>query len=195
METTTRIMNSYRVSSTKNLSLEQISSKYRQTKDDTLIAEAFTRIKNLIFLIKKREYPHIEICDIISFALEKLEMCLLTYVPGSSNKFITYFGRVFKNRLRQETQQLNYQKRCVIFNSYSLNGLMSEGFDVVNNKEINCNIIVLPKNLTDKERQYCCLLAADYGTNKEIAEYMNVSTMTLCNLRKSLKVKLKPLYK
>ena len=195
METTTRTISNYRISSTKNLSLEQLSSIYRQTKSDTIIAEAFFRVKNLIVLIKNKEYPHIELSDTISFALEKLEMCLLTYVPGSSNKFITYFSRVFKNMLRKCSQHLNYDKRRVVFHSYSLQKMMDDGFDLCNNKEVSCNLLVLPNTLTTKERQYCYLLAMDYGTNQEIADYMNVSRMTLCNLRKSLKIKLKHLYK
>ena len=194
MQTTTKILNNYRDKEIRDLSLEQLSSLYRETHYDCIIAEAFERIKRLI-IINNRNYPQFEISDSISFALEKLQMCLLTYVPGSSNKFSTYFCKVYKNELRREAKQLNTHKRCVIYNSTSLNYLVEEGFDLVGQADINCKTLILPDTLTEKEKLYCQLLSIDYGSNKEIAEFMGVSVMTLCNLRKSLRIKLLPLYK
>lgn len=194
METTTKTLNNYRDEEIKDLSLEQLSSLYRQTHYDCIIAEAFEQIKRLV-VVHNNQYPQLDKCDSISFALEKLQMCLLTYVPGSSNKFSTYFSRVYRNKLREESQYLNTHKRKVMYNSSSLNAMMEEGFDVVGNKNIMCNTLVLPNTLTENEKMYCCLLAGNYGTNKEIAERMNVSTMTLCNMRKRLRIKLEYLYK
>lgn len=192
METTTRVLNNYRDEEIEGLSLEQLSSLYRLTQQQSIIAEAFEQLKRLI-QISNNQYPHFEIADSVSFALEKLEMCLLTYVPGSGTKFSTYFMKVYKNKLREESQYLNTHKRCVIYNSTSLNYLMEEGFDLATNKTIDSNTLVLPKTLTKRERQYCELLAMDYGSNKEIAKYMNVSVMTLCNMRKTLRSKLEHL--
>ena len=194
METTARILNNYRDEEIKDISLEQLSSLYRQTHYDCIVAEAFERIKRLVVLHNK-QYPQFEENDSISFALEKLHLCLLTYVPGSSNKFSTYFSKVYKNKLREESQYLNTHKRCVIYNSSSLNAMMDEGFDVVGNNNVKYEPLTLPDTLSSKERAYCYLLAMDYGSNKEIAEKMNVSVMTLCNMRKSLRTKLEYLYK
>lgn len=193
METTTKILNNYKDDEIKGISLEQLSSLYRQTHYDCIIAEAFDQIKRLVVLHNK-QYPQFEQADSISFALEKLQMCLLTYVPGSSNKFSTYFSKVYRNKLREESQYLNTYKRKVIFNSSSLNAMMEEGFDVAD-KYRKHETLTLPDTLSDKEKTYCYLLAMDYGTNKDIAEKMNVSVMTLCNMRKSLRTKLEYLYK
>jgi len=189
MKTTTNTMKRHRRESVKNTSLEQLSSMYRQKPNDYIIAEAFYKLSNLIYL-NGNHYPHIESCDQASFALEKLQMCLLTYVPGSTNKFSTYFCRVFKNKLREESQKLNYHKRCVMFNSSSLNSLVENGFDVVGDNDIQTRLLCLPNTLTDRELQYCKLLAMNYGSNKEIADELNVSVMTLCNMRRSIKYKL-----
>lgn len=189
METTARVLNKYRDSEIKGLSLEQLSSLYRLTHEQSIIAEAFDQLKRLI-VISNNQYPQFDTDDSISFALEKLEMCLLTYVPGSKTKFSTYFIKVYRNKLREESQYLNTHKRCVIYNSTSLNYLIEEGFDVAANKTIDCNTLVLPNTLTKREEQYCNLLAMDYGSNKDIAKYMNVSVMTLCNMRKNLRTKL-----
>ena len=189
METTTKVLNNYRDTEIEGLSLEQLSSLYRLTHEQSIIAEAFDQLKRLI-VISNNQYPHFDTTDSISFALEKLEMCLLTYVPGSTTKFSTYFIKVYKNKLREESQALNTHKRCVIYNSTSLNYLMEEGFDVTCNKTIDSNTLMLPSTLTTREAQYCKLLAMDYGSNKEIAKHMNVSVMTLCNMRKNLRTKL-----
>lgn len=194
MKTTEQILKNYRDEEIRELSLETLSSLYRQTQHDCIIAEAFDRLKRLI-VVNSAQYPQFESCEYASYALEKIQLCLLTYVPGSKNKFTTYFSKVYKNKLREESQYLNTHKRCVVYNSTSLNYLMEEGFDVVGNKSVNIRTIVLPDTLTEKERLYCNLLAIDYGTNKQIAEYMGVSVMTLCNLRKTLRVKLLHLYK
>lgn len=192
MQTTTQTMRQHRKENVMGASLEQLSSMYRQVPSDYIIAEAFCKLSKLIHNNGNR-YPHIESCDQASFALEKLQMCLLTYVPGSTNKFSTYFGRVFNNKLREESQRLNYHKRCIMFNCNSLQQLMEgdSNFDVEGDSDIKINLLCLPKNLTERELQYCKLLASGYGTNKEIAEKMNVSVMTLCNLRTNLRNKLK----
>lgn len=194
MKTTTRMMNNRRNGRNSRLSLEQLSSLYKETKHDSIIAEAFERVSKIIVSLNQY-YPQVETCDSISIALEKLEMCLRTYNPNGKIKFSTYFYEVFKNKLKQEVKGLNYPKRCIIYKSTSLNYLMEDGFDVSIDSDLNYQSIYLPNNLTDKEILYCKLLALDYGTNKEIAEYMQVSVMTLCNLRKSLRLKLECLYK
>lgn len=193
METTTKILNTHEDKELEGLSLEKLSSLYRQTHYDCIVAEAFEKVKRLI-VINNRQYPQFEIDDCISFALEKLTMCLSTYVPGSSNKFSTYFAKVYRNELRRESQQRNTHKRCIMYNSTSLDYLMEEGFDVTGNKNIQLNTVYLPSNLTEKEKLYCKLIMMDYGSNKDMAEYMNVSVMTLCNMRKSLRIKLKNFY-
>lgn len=188
MRATTQTMQQFTNAKVKNTSLEELSSMYRQQPMDYIVAEAYLKLTNVIFNVYKK-YTHLELCDCVSFALEKLEMCLLTYVPGSSNKFTTYFAQVLRNKLREETQRLNWSKRCVIFNSTSLQYLMEEGFDCTGGHEVTCPI-TLPDTLTKNEATYCKLLAMDYGTNKEIAEVMSVSVMTLCNMRRSLRQKL-----
>lgn len=194
METTTRVLEHYRDEEIRDLSLEQLSSIYRETHYDCVIAEAFEKLKGLI-ITSNRHYPQIPKDDSISFALEKLSMCLLTYVPGSSNKFSTYFLNVYKNELRREAQHMNTHKRCIVYNSTSLNYLMDEGFDVAGKDFVGANLVYLPSTLTDREKLYCKLIMADYGSNKQIAEKMGVSVMTLCNMRKHLRNKLEYLYK
>lgn len=188
MRATTQMLQHYRNDKVRHTSLEELSSMYRQQQRDYIVVEAYMRVRNIILRYRKK-YPHLEYCDCASYALEKLEMCLLTYVPGGTSKFATYFSKVFNNKLREETTLLNYHKRCIIFNSTSLNSMMDNGWDTIGGNGVACPV-TLPSNLTPNEEKYCKLLALDYGTNKEIAEYMDVSVMTLCNMRRSLRQKL-----
>jgi len=188
MRAKTQTMQQFTNPMVKNTSLEDLSYMYKQKQTDYIVAEAYLKVANIIYHEQKR-YPHLELCDCASYALEKLQMCLLTYVPGSKNKFTTYFAQVLRNKFREETQHLNRDKRCVIFNSTSLQYLMEEGFDCTGGYEVNCPVI-LPDTLSTNEQIYCRLLALGYGSNKEIAEFMNVSVMTLCNMRRNLRQKL-----
>lgn len=193
MQTTTKMFNKFRNPKFYGLSLEQLSSLYRQQKQDAIVAEAFERVKKMV-IVNNRQYPYFETCDTISFALEQLEMCLLTYVPGSRNKFITYFCKVYKNKLRTETQYLFTDKRKTLRYTVNMTDLLNKGVDFSDGKYVDDRILCLPNTLTDREMQYCFLLATDYGSNQEIADHMKVTTMTLCNMRKSLRYKLKHLY-
>ena len=187
MQTTTKIMTSHRNKNIQNLSLAGLSSLYKKTHKEYIIAEAWHRVTYLLTSLNKK-YPHIDTQDKISYALEGLVFCLDNYNENVSAKFITYFSKVYLNKLRHVSQLLNTHKRCVMFHSSSLEFLQSTGMDYLYTAKDN--LLVLPNTLSHNERKYCYLLAMDYGTNAEIADKMNVSVMALCKMRKRLRVKL-----
>ena len=190
METTTKMLNNYRDEEIKDLSLETLSELYRKTHYDCIIAEAFNRLENLV-RYNNQKYPVFDPNDYASWALNDITMCLLTYVPGSSNKFSTYFSKVYCNRLRTETKTKNTHKRKIVFVSSSLEGLVESGFDAKCNKQIEDDFIYLPKTLTPQEKLYCKLIVTNYGTTTEIAKKMGVSRMTVNNIKNRLRIKLK----
>ena len=75
-------------------------------------------------------YPIISNEDKASFCLQELDKALKRYQLNSNAKFITYFIRCFKNRLRMETEQLLTQK---IFYLFSLLLLSSFKFSIGSN--------------------------------------------------------------
>lgn len=187
MQTTTRIMNLHRNKNTRNLSWKELSSLYKQTHEEYIIAEAWIKLEALLRSLNKK-YPNIDTQDKISYAMEDLVFCLSNYNENINCQFTTYYSKIYLNRLRHINQLLNTHKRCIIFNSLSLDYLISEGRDYPYNP-VN-NLISLPNTLSENERIYCYLLAMNYGTNTEIAKKMNLTTMALCKMRKRLRVKL-----
>lgn len=162
------------------LTLEEIASKYQIQPDIALFSTAFYKVFNLCIDIQQK-YWGLNEDDVASWCLEKLDYCLKTYKTG--NKFSTYFYKVFFNKLREETEALNYKKRKGVL--VSINELLNTGIE----DTYNFLELLLPKGLTDKEYKYC-LLASDGYDKKYIADELQVSRMTICNIEKSLRNKL-----
>ena len=176
--------------------LEQLADAYAKDLNPSILASAFSKCFDLINYTAS-QYFGLTSEDIASFSLEVLDFCLQNYVSGNC-MFTTYYTTVLKNRFRQETQSLSTQKRKVAIYADSLDALIEEGFDVSDNEDnyfnskdaLMYNLDSL--KLRDLEKNYCELLAIGY-TNSDISKILNVSVMTLSNLRKSLRIKLAPL--
>lgn len=161
--------------------MEQLSMLYKVCSSEQILATAFCKIVKLISKIND-EFFGLDETDMESWSLEKLEMCLRTYDETKGVKFITYFGRVYHNKLREETEKLNYKKRKCIMQS------INDIIDIGINDTYNLLTMILPKNLTEKEKTYCILASQGYD-NSYIADTLGVSRMTISNIRKSLNVK------
>lgn len=177
---------------TQDMTLEQIAEVYGESLNPALLALAFKKTHKLIMYISRNYYGLTEE-DIASFSLEKLDDCLLTYKKDQAS-FSTYFTRTLHNKFREETQALNTHKRKAIFFSDSYEAMLEDGFDLIACAIEEDNFIetLQEYNLTTKELQYCELLLNGW-TNKDISEKMEVSVMTLSNMRKKLRLKLAPM--
>lgn len=174
----------------KDLSMEQLAIEYQKDLDPSILAESFVRNYNFIFQLASGYYGLTE-QDIASYALERLDYCLQTYQQGS--KFLTYYGTVLKNKFREETQYLNTHKRKVIFHSTSYEVMVDNGFDLAacaQENEIADLVEDLRKyGLDDREIEYCLYLLMG-ESNADIAKNMGCTIMTLCNMRKRMRIKL-----
>lgn len=161
--------------------MEQLSLLYKACNSERILASAFCKVVKLISKIND-EFFGLDDADMQSWSLEKLEMCLRTYDESKGVKFITYFGKVYHNKLREETEKLNYKKRkCILEN-------INDIIDIGITDTYNLLTMILPKNLTEKEKTYCILASQGYD-NSFIADTLGVSRMTISNIRKSLNVK------
>ena len=174
----------------KNLTLEQLAIEYQKELNPSILAESFVRSYNFIFQTASGYYGLTE-QDIASHALERLDYCLQTYQPG--NKFLTYYGTVLKNKFREETQYLNTYKRKAIFHSASYEVMVDNGFDLVAcaQEDETTNLVedLREQGLEDREIQYCLYLLIG-ESNADIAKKMGCTIMTLCNMRKRMRIKL-----
>lgn len=174
----------------RHLSMEQLAIEYQKELNPSILAESFVRSYSFIFQMASGYYGLTE-QDIASHALERLDYCLQTYQQG--NKFLTYYGTVLKNRFREETQYLNTYKRKVIFHSSSYEAMVDNGFDlVVSTQEDETTDLIedlREYGLEDKEIEYCLYLLIG-ESNADIAKKMGCTIMTLCNMRKRMRIKL-----
>jgi RNA polymerase sigma factor (sigma-70 family) len=189
---TLNILSTLIIEDTRDMSLEQIAEAYRESLNPSLLALAFEKTYKLIINISAKYYG-LTNEDIVSFSLEKLDMCLQTYISGQAN-FSTYFTTNLMNKFREETQALNTQKRKALFFSDSYEVMVENGFDLVAVTYEEDEIIdtLTQYKLTDKELEYCSLILCDWS-NAEISKMMGVSVMTLSNMRRKLREKLMPL--
>lgn len=181
-----------------SMTLENLAAAYvSEGYNPSILATAFSKVYNLIITTADKYFGITE-QDIASFALEELDKCLQTY-DDSKSKFTTYFTVVFRNRLRMETEALSTHKRKAFLCSDSLDAAMENGFDI-ESKSLESLVesellreTLRTYNLSDSEFKYCCLIIEGYK-NSDIAEMLDVSVMTLCNLRKHLRTKLSPAF-
>lgn len=166
-----------------NESLETLALMYQQKAETVILATCFLKVFSLIHKLSNN-YWGLTSEDIASWSLEKLDMCLKNY--NSENSFSTYYYVVLKNKFREETEKLNYKKnKCILC---SINELVEMGIE----DTYNFIEMILPTNLTEKEFIYCELASQGYD-NAYIADFLQVSKMTISNIRKSLKVKFETL--
>ena len=189
---TLNILSNIIMEDTQDMTLEQIAEVYGESLNPSLLALAFKKTYKLIIYVS-RNYYGLSDEDIASFSLEKLDDCLLTYKNGQAS-FSTYFTRTLHNKFREETQALNTHKRKAMFFSDSYEAMLEDGFDLIACTVEEDNFIesLHEYNLTTKELQYCELLLNGW-TNKDISDKMEVSVMTLSNMRKKLRLKLTPM--
>jgi len=173
----------------RDMSLEQIAEAYRESLNPSLLALAFEKTYKLIINISAKYYG-LTNEDIVSFSLEKLDICLQTYKSGKAN-FSTYFTTTLMNKFREETEALNTQKRKALFFSDSYEVMVENGFDLVAATCEDDEIMdtLTQYKLTEKELQYCSLILNGWS-NSEISKMMGVNVMTLSNMRKKLREKL-----
>lgn len=165
------------------LTLEDLALEYQVSPNTKVLATAYDKIYKLAILLNE-QYWGLDKTDYPSFCLEKLDFCLKTY--KSPGKFTTYFSKVYKNKLREETEKLNYKKRkCLL---QSINDIVEMGVE----DTYNLLELILPSNLTSREREVCIMKSEGYE-NKDCAEKLKVSKMTISNIEKSLRIKLSTL--
>ena len=177
------------IEDTRDMNLEQIAEAYRESLNPSLLALAFEKTYKLIINISAKYYG-LTNEDIVSFSLEKLDICLQTYKSGKAN-FSTYFTTTLMNKFREETEALNTQKRKALFFSDSYEVMVENGFDLVAATCEDDEIMdtLTQYKLTEKELQYCSLILNGWS-NSEISKMMGVNVMTLSNMRKKLREKL-----
>ena len=172
MEQTLKMMESILIGKEKNIDEKELIKEYKNKLSPNILAYFYSDNYKIICRANNL-YPIISDEDKASFCLQELDNCLQKFDLNVNHKFITYFIKCYKNRLRMETERLLVLKRKVILYSEDL----KEDNLYVDNIEIeNLDYILDNYNLNEMERNQCKLLNAGYKI-KEIANIFNQSTV------------------
>lgn len=181
----------------QNLSLEELAVVYTEGLNPSVLATAFSKLYNLIHNVSTKYYG-LSSEDIASFSVEELDRCLQIY-DSNKGAFSTVYTTYLMNRFRKETEALNTQKRRANLLSESYEALfVDNGIDIPQYPEQDYRIamnetmeVLSDLGLTTKELKYCELTMMGFK-NKEIADMLSVSVMTISNIRKRLREKVTP---
>lgn len=185
MVDTLNMLKPYVKSDLCKLTLVELAYMYQINGNDDILASSYEKLYKLAINISNK-YWGLDKDDIESNCLYQLDFCLRTFDSTKSDSFISYFSKCLSNKFRELTEGINCLKRKCILEPID-NALDIGVSDVYSVLEL-----LLPNNLTKSELAYCELASQGYD-NTYIANYLKVSRMTICNIRKSLKVKLSPL--
>lgn len=138
---------------------------------------AYLYINNFGIISKTAElYPKLDDMDKASFCLQELDSCLQNYNSDKNTKFITFFIKCYKNRLRMETQRIMANKRKSFLFVQNLSEINNIGNDYLDYQDIE--LILNNYNLTTVEKKYCKLLNEGYSI-KEIADKVYLKPISI----------------
>lgn len=185
MEETLKMMKSILTGKEGKEDEKELIIKYQTGTYPNILAYFYSQNYGLLCNINKL-YPIINEEDKASFCLQELDKCLLHYNISSATKFITYFSKCYKNKLRMEVEQLLTQKRKIQFyidTDIEIDNCMEDNYfntvdDTLNNYK-----------LTNKEKTQCKLLNAGYSI-KEIGSYLNIKPITIYKQISKIKEKI-----
>lgn len=185
MEETLKMMKSIITGKECKVNENELIKEYQKELSPNILAYFY--VDNYRILQKTNLYYSIlSTEDKASFCLQELDKCLQNYKLDNKVKFITYFIRCYKNRLRTESELLNTQKRKAMLNIIDIDNIEINA---------NCNLIedtdfILNNyDLTKEEKKQCKLLNMGYSI-KEIAKILGLAPITIYKRNDKIKQKI-----
>lgn len=184
-----------------------IALSYQEQEDAVLLAYVFCKNFGLTVTITQ-SYFGLTDEDLASFALEELHKAMLNFKSDGGAKLVTLYSKYLKNRLRVETQSLNYDKRKSNNLTESFDGPVDEeengassysnsmGYDEGRFNEIELMLSLADKvELTENEYRYCEIIVEEVSDvaqikDSEIASRLNISSAAVHYMKKSLQKKI-----
>ena len=178
MESTLDLMKTILIGNYSLKDYKSLSDEYKTNLNPSILAEVFYRnfgqIKNL-----GEKYYLISEEDLASYSLEILDKCLRNYDSGKA-QFITYFTNNLNFKLRADTSLLSTHKRKANYNVEDID-------DHINMVDEVSDLSILDVDMDEILNKYCKLIMEGFS-NSDISKMLGVSTTTLHNYRKRLRV-------
>lgn len=181
---------------------QELVQAYQCGRQTEVIAHVFCTNYQL-FKITANKFFGLSAEDKDSFILEEIGKALENYKAGEDRqaKIQTVVSAYIYNRLRTETQALQKASRATLNLATSFEDLgemdrLEEAGDEASYSYSEMYELVTQLDLTENERKCCeiIILNNDSIKNAEIAELLGVSRAGVGHIKKSLKVKLAPVF-
>lgn len=181
---------------------EELVRAYQEGRQTEVIAHVFCTNYQL-FRLTANKFFGLSAEDKDSFILEEIAKALENYDLQSEKqaKITTVISTYIYNRLRTETQALQKASRATLNLATSFEDLgdmerLEEAGDESTYSYSEMYELVCQLDLTENERKCCEMIILNNDTlkNSEIAELLGVSRAGVGHIKKSLKVKLAPIF-
>lgn len=176
--------------------LSELSSVYKQTKDQRCIAYCFVNQFGVLFN-QSEKFPYLSSEDKVSFILQEVEKALLNYESSQGAKLQTLISTYAYRRCYAENNKRGYQKRKINYNTEiacSYESFVEEGLDWGELDHYESEFIdwIESMGLNENEYKYCLTVGLNNHnlTDTEIAKELNVTCATVHYIKKRLKTKL-----
>lgn len=181
---------------------KELVQAYKEGRQDEVIAHVFCTNYQL-FKLTANKFFGLSSEDKDSFILEEIAKALANYDLENEKqaKITTLVSTYLYNRLRAETQALQAASRATLNLATSFEDLgdmdrLEEAGDETTYSYSEMYELVYQLDLTENERKCCEIIILNNDTlkNSEIAELLGVSRAGVGHIKKSLKVKLAPIF-
>ena len=175
--------------------LSEVAEDYQQDKSPVKLAYVVCRLEHYL-KTQTNKYWGLTDEDKESFMLEEVDRAMLHYNPDKGAKVQTLISIYVNNRLRTETQQLQYDKR-------SANNAADSYEEIIatkENDEVECtqyldiemSSLLNSAQLTESEMACCKIIMQEPHAlkNTEIADMLGMTSAGVGYLKKRIAVKL-----
>ena len=185
MEKTLKLLKGIITGKECKLDEKLLIDKYKEGLYPNILAYFYCNNFGIIYNVCNT-YKLINNDDKASFCLQELDKCLQNYDDSKNTKFIIYFCKCLKYRLRMECKQLFIDKRKIFLYTDSI----IDDIDVTTELEIqDTNTLLDNYNLTQSQKQHCLMLNAGYSI-KDMANILNTKIITLYKRNNKIKEKI-----
>lgn len=184
MQETLKMMKSILIGKESKVDEKKLIIEYKENLSPNILAYFYCDNFGIIYKTSKL-YSLLSDEDKASFCLQELDKCLQNYNINGDAKFITYFIKCYKNRLRTEIQSLNYNKRKINI----LNDELNENIEDYEFEITDTNLILNEYNLTSQEKEFCKLRNNGYKLY-EISNIFNLSLPRINQINHIIKQKI-----
>ncbi len=213
MENTLKMFKSINNQDYNKYTYEELSELYKLTPNPQIIANAFIRLSELIYLCGTKFF-YISDDDLSSISVKRLNDCLFSYDNTKNASFVTYFNNGLYKDLLAESYVRSHDKRILNYdiklvahfdefnkedNSETNTNYCSQeyknSFIYEGITDLTCLSIQQSTELTDREKQLCYYIMNTPAncTKQELSDVLGVTRPTIYTILKSLKIKLQNL--